>query len=163
MKKIKALVSFVYIGANGSITSYAGGQVYEVANEIATQMISIGYAEEYSDGGGGSSDLTTANVVLKNSNSGRYFQVKPYKVIYIDGNDKLVVNNDYDQVSTEKTYSLVMYKGATFVPLASLQDFDYSTSPVIVGDAEVVMSPIMGINITGDCSITIKGIGGGMD
>ena len=39
MKKIKALVSFVYIGANGSITSYAGGQVYEVANDVASPMI----------------------------------------------------------------------------------------------------------------------------
>ena len=146
MKKIKALVSFVYIGANGSITSYAGGQVYEVANEIATQMISIGYAEEYSEGGGGSSDFSTATMTV----NGNFTQSDLFMVPVIEKDPN---NEDiaFPQLqSGNSTYTVILYKGRSTLMFMGSQARTITVSGNIETAAEGVYI------ITGDCTITIS-------
>lgn len=146
MKTIKALVSFVYIGANGSITSYAGGQVYEVANDVASQMISIGYAEEYSEGGGGSSDFSTAEVTL--INSGSAMGIGLYLCVVDD------VNNSTDTtarliVGTSKTFNAILYNGEAYASL-------YDSTSIDSYDGNIEPAGKNGYVITGDCTITIS-------
>ena len=151
MKKIKALVSFVYIGANGSITSYAGGQVYEVPNDMATQMISIGYAEEYNEGGGGGvpSDFSTANVTITN-NSDTNWQTQFASLENIgvgEHPDVIVCNTQGISAKTVNDYKIIMYKNYTGLRSQSTATVEVSGNAELIGRV---------IAITGDCTITIS-------
>lgn len=152
MKTIKALVSFVYIGANGSITSYAGGQVYEVTNEMATQMISIGYAEEYSEGGGGSSDFSTAEVTITNNSGG---EVLFYLPVYMNIPGYGAIIQGFMMTNSEEpTFGgevVIPTNGKLYVG-STLAQFTTSNTTV-TGNATVEHGQLV---ITGDCTITIS-------
>lgn len=149
MKTIKALISFVYIGANGSITSYAGGQVYEVANEIATQLISIGYAEEVS-GGGGSSDFSTAEVTITNNGSAsRSLGLPVCTESELTPLGHAVLINRTEEVGTGEsaTFKVPLYKGYTM----------FNTSLTVQTSGNITYNSTYRLYlITGDCTITIS-------
>lgn len=147
MKTIKALVSFVYIGANGSITSYAGGQIYEVANEIATQFISIGYAEEYS--GGGSSDFSTAEVTISADGIIDLYGSIVWNSIFTENVFTLGLLSPGEE---PKTYQVILYKGKAMI-FSDLIDLGSNTT--LIGDI-VWDDEEMGLIITGNGSIHIS-------
>ena len=159
MKTIKALISFAYVDENG-ITTYTSGQVYEVSNEIATQMIAVGYAEEYSSGGGGSSDFSTAEVTLINSANVNKCVLIPN----VEEADPPLVPNAWVQsmvsMSANETFILnvPLYKGHCVISVGASGD-QVTGEPVASSFAVTsgsATSSLLGVDITGDCTITIS-------
>ena len=143
MTTIKALISFAYISDDGNISSYTSGQVYEVASAIATEMIAVGYAEEYSSGGG-SSDFSIVEVAITNTGGDGTFAF--LKAIMAD--EEIGATYENDSIETQRTFTVILYKGKSCGEL-DCEEYISSTGGVVYDDGELI--------ITGDCSITCKG------
>ena len=104
--------------------------------------------------GGGSSDLSLANVTFINS--------APDTVYYIRGmfylsNGEFV--NDEVEVYDNVTLSLVAYKTGYPYAMAGIQNADYSVMPSATGGAAIDMNKLV-ILVSGDGTFTAAGMPG---
>lgn len=103
-------------------------------------------------GGGGSSDFSTAKVTFINSDETKLYIVN--KLVMIQGSYMEVGSVS---VQSSETADLVLYKGSTYV--SEFEDIDEDTPPVVTGNISFDADAGEFV-ITGDGSITLKGIGG---
>lgn len=143
---IKALEALTIRDAStGKLTSIAHGTVAEVDSTVGNELITEGLAEEYSSGGGGSSDFSTAELIFSKSGGVAGNLIVPWVV------DDGEYNSALGDVVESGTYNIILYRGnayATFI--------QYGTGPFNIagtGDIEIDGTDMY---ITGDCTITIS-------
>ena len=107
------------------------------------------------EGGGGSSDFSTAEVIFNNSATGYEYKLLANAFVCID-NNTIGINTEAF-VTSQRTFEIVVYKGSQFIPLNKFTDYDNQTMPVVTGAIEFVTSPSYGFMVSGDGSITAKG------
>lgn len=103
-------------------------------------------------GGGGGGDFSTAKVTFINSDDTKVYTVA--KLVMIRGSYMEVENLT---VNSSEAVDLVLYKGSTYV--SEFDDIDYDTPPVVTGNISIDADAGEFV-ITGDGSITLKGVGG---
>lgn len=103
-------------------------------------------------GGGGGGDFSIAHVTFINSDDTKFYTVTNLAMI-------LDSHLEVDQVGVQSSENvdLVLYKGSVSVSI--FEDIDLETVPVVTGDISFD-SDNGAFVITGDGSITLKGVGG---
>lgn len=103
-------------------------------------------------GGGGGGDFSTAKVTFINSDDTKVYSVN--KLVMIQGS---YMEAGSVSVNSSEAVDLVLYKGSTYV--SEFEDIDYDTPPVVTGN--ISFDAYAGeFVITGEGSITLKGVGG---
>lgn len=101
------------------------------------------------NGGGGSSDFSTAKVTLVCSGGAGY--MASVSAIIVE-NDKL--NGDSAYLENGDICTIVLYKGSAEI---SVNDDDDHPITGVSGDATLVSGETNYVDVTGDCTITIAG------
>ena len=128
-------------------STYATAQVSDadlVAENIKKDVNILGVTGSY-EGGGGSSDFSTATVTI--SGSGTIEMTMP--VVYDTVGDEGIFSAS-QSFEAGQSYTVPLYKGA----MAVMESVPRYTAQMISGNASI-MADGMGILITGDCTITI--------
>ena len=138
--------------AEVACSAYATAQVSDadlVAENIKKDVNILGVTGSY-EGGGGSSDFSTAEVTITNNSTSPMIVYAPI-VVDSEGQTCIVPSANADSLPT---VNIAIYKGTTLAQFDetithSLEGIRFSTT----GNAEVVDVGI--VMITGDCTITI--------
>lgn len=135
-------------GGGGDITVEA---LSVTANNTYTAPAGKAYSPVTVNVSGGGGDFSTAKVTFINSDDTKFYTV--YSLVMIRGSYMEVGKME---VSSSEAVDLVLYKGSTYV--SEFDDIDYETPPVVTGN--ISFDADMGeFVITGDGSITLKGVG----
>ena len=105
------------------------------------------------EGGGGSSDFSTAEVTLINSGSGTYFMAYNITLFDQEANTLSITSR---QVDNQYRFKTPIPTGGTSYFIVEFDDYDFDTPPVITGD---IVLGSDGFEVSGDGTITIKGTG----
>lgn len=129
---------------NGSEIETPSGKITITENGTDIDVAQYALADVNVEGGGGSSDFSTAEVtIVNNTGDGTSFDGAIIK------NGNININAGLDEGTNILT--VILYKGVTY---CGTYDVDMSTA-VITGDAEYSAEDDCYI-ITGDCTITIS-------
>lgn len=144
--KVEALISFT---TDDLAISMRVGEVAEIADELATELIADGYVEEYSEGVG-SSDCSIAHVTITSNYDTEVDLSGAYALEDENGTGSFFL---YTVPPEEETsVDVILYKGSAY-----LQLLDFSlVITVTSGDAEVLSGGNNLMNVRSDCAITIS-------
>ena len=132
-------------------SAYAKAQVSSatlLAENIKKDVSILGVTGSY-EGGGGSSDFSTAEVTIICSGGERY--VANVSAIFVQ-DDQLSGDSAY--FGSGQICTIVLYKGSAEI---SVNDDDDHPITGVSGDATLVSGETNYVDVTGDCTITIAG------
>ena len=154
MAEIVTNIPLTYREEDGDLISPIKGKPTTVSEAMATSLKASGLAEDYSGGGGGSSDISTAEVTIINncvSSSVTFFGciTTESPIPQIPSQSEPSINVD---ARSTKTVNVILYKenASSFIEY----DPQQADSPIVSvsGNAEADENNVY---ITGDCTITV--------